>query len=46
MERTLGREAKSAAYIMSTEKGIAKLLTYMGHTGRLKATFDDVLLLL
>ena len=46
MERALGREAKSAACIMSMEKGIAELLKYMGHTGRLKATFGDVLLLL
>ena len=42
----MGREAKLAVCIMSTEKGIAELLTYMGHTGRLKATFGDVLLLL
>ena len=44
MERELGREAKSAACIMSTEKGISELLKYVGHTGRLKATFGDVLL--
>jgi hypothetical protein len=43
MEKALGREAKSAACIMSTEKGISELLKYVGHTGRLKATFGDVL---
>ena len=46
MERALGREAKLAVCIMSMEKGIAELLTYVRHTGRLKAVFGDVLLLL
>ena len=44
MEKALGREVKSAVCIMSMEKGISKLLKYVGHMGRLKATFGDVLL--
>ena len=43
MEKALGREAKSAVCTMSMEKGISELLKYVGHMGRLKATFGDVL---
>jgi hypothetical protein len=42
MVKELGWNTKSLAYILSKQKGIVKLLKYVGRTERFKNTYGEV----